>query len=309
MRADARRLEDLAAFTHMELESHDVEPWADLLADLYRNGYLRPERAAWALTLYNTYDDLGSAWSVLTRWPTPEAWNQADDRDDAAAYPCTQERRNLRGGRVLHRLQSYADLLGGGPQVGWFERALHGDDPARDFVRLTRHMRQVWGVGRQSAFEWAEFCGKVLGLPVDCGNAQLWESEGPRRSLERLWGLDNPTPALLDKAADATRVYLAGFNLRPAMVDFETLICDFNVGRDGRYYPGRHLAALKQEIADMPDAPRRTMMEAFYRVVPAPWRAIPLGGINPALLPVYRDTGHWPTADAVLYDYDERTVA
>jgi hypothetical protein len=281
---DVDALLDLIEFAKIETTSRDVEPWADLLAAL---DYPDDDRL-WIATLYNTYDDLNSAWSAYRRWPSIQDWRDADDQDDAATYPCTQERRGLRGGRVLRRFSTTADLVGDAPLAVWLSKALVGDDPGRDFTRLTVRMREVWGVGRQSAFEWAEFVGKVLGWPVECDDAQLWESEGPRRALQRLYGNPSPTREWLNARADDTARALANSGVPVKTVDLETLICDFNVMRDGRYYPGRHLAALREEINGLPDRPR--IEKAWDAVVPEPWRGI-APGIRPELMTVYRDTG------------------
>lgn len=292
MRVDAARLADLVAFARLERDSHDVEPWADIIAAI---DLPRSERT-WLMTLYNTYDDLHSAFSCLRRWPTPAAWAAAADRHDAARYNCTQERRNLRGGRVLQRFASYASNLAGATEEEWMRAALDpAASPGANFARLTAHMRAVWGVGRQSAFEWAEFAGKVLGLPVDAADGQLWESSGPRRCLQRIFYLESPTEAELNHAAEVCREYLAAEGVELAWVDFETIICDFNVMRDGRYYPGRHLAALREEIDTLPDpADRALLNDAWASFVPEPWAQI-APAIDPAKMPVYRNTGRMLT--------------
>ena len=290
---DLGALADLVRFAAVEVDSHDVEPWAELLAELYRSGALDLEGACWAVALYNTYDDLASAWAVLRRWPTPETWVRAPDRADAAYYPLTNERRNLRGGRVLRRLASYADNLEGRGQADWLCSAITTSSPAVNFDRLTLCCRQVWGVGRQAAFEWAEFAGKVLGLPVDAGHGHLAESEGPRRSLQALFGNPAPTRTWLDGRLDDVTELFDRAGLWAPLVDVETLICDFHVMRAGRYYPGKHLAALRFELeraARLWPADGPALTGAWDRVVPDPWRHIH-PGIDPGKLAVYRDSG------------------
>jgi len=286
---DRRALADLAAFARIEVDSRDVEPWADLLGWLRTSGALDAETVAWLVKLYNAYDDLGSAWQVYARWRSPMEWAAALDADEAAKYPCTQERRNLRGGRVLRHLGDYTARLAGDRQLAWLRRPLAGE-PQADFVRLTAHLRSVWGVGRQTAFEWAEFCRKCLAVQVEAPDAQLWESEGPRRSLQRLYGNDNPTPGWLELVADICRAVLAERGVPLIWEDFETIVCDYNVARDGRYYPGKHLAALRAEIASVPEHDRPLLEEAWHAVVPSPWCDIS-PGIDKAKLRVYRDSG------------------
>lgn len=287
---DDAAIVDLIAFARIELAARDVEPWADLIAELHRAGELDAEQAAWVVKLYNAYDDFGSAWSVYRRWAGPLEWYCAPDLAEAAEFPCTQERRNLRGGRVLKHLGDYASRLAGDKQTAWLGRALTGDDPGGNFTRLSAHMRSVWGVGRQTAFEWAEFAEKVLNLPVTAPDAQLWESEGPRRSLQRLYGNPTPDPHWLEEAAVRCLGTLAEAGMPLLWEDFETIICDFNVARDGRYYPGKHLAALRAEIATAPHDDQPMLDAAFRAVVPEPWASI-APGIDKAKLAVYRDTG------------------
>lgn len=289
MRADGALLADLARFARIEVDSGDIEPWAAVI----RAVELPREQKTWLATLYNTHDDLHSAWSSMRLWPTPAAWGAAPNRHKAAEFNCTQERRNLRGGRVLQRHASYVSTLGGMDEVDWMRRAFgHGNNFGTNFRLLTEQMRSVWGVGRQSAFEWAEFAGKVMSLPVDAADGQLWDSSGPRRSLEDMFGLVNPSVAELDDAANIARDFLYGEGVPLAWVDFETVICDFLVMRRGRYYPGRHLAALWDEIETMPDrGDRELLMAAWAAVIPDPWSTMPSGGIDPLKLDVYARTG------------------
>jgi hypothetical protein len=226
---------------------------------------------------------------VLARWPTPTAWLTADDRAALGLYPCTQERRGLRGGKSVFRTLEYARAAGP-EQDTWLTLPLTGR-PRPDHRRLMDHLRRIWGVGRQSAFEWAEFLAKCAGYRVEAADAVLWESEGPRRSLQRLYGWDNPDEGWLNRAADHCREHLADQGVSLSWEDFETVICDFNVMRDGRYYPGRHLAALREEIDGIGDEEGRAMLEASWaRVIPEPWAGI-APGIDKANLPVYRNTG------------------
>jgi hypothetical protein len=300
---DSDALRDLAEFARIEVASRDVEPWADVLAYLYAEGLVTLESALWLVALYNTYDSLGSACAVFDRWPSPYMLLIAADFPQAAAYECTQERRNLRGGKVLQRHASYGALLAGGnwEQAYWLGQGIPQPDSATDccdqgaaeaaWEPMTAHLRKVWGVGRQAAFEWAEFLAKVVRMRLDAPHAQLWESEGPRRSLQRLYGNPKPTARWLDEAAVECKDWLASEGVDLAWVDFETIICDFNVMRDGRYYPGRHLAALREEIDGVAQPEfRRKLDLAWEAVVPPEWQSI-APGIDKGLLPLYRDLG------------------
>lgn len=290
-RIDHRALSDLTTFAHLEIASKDVEPWALIIRELYTNGDLNTEQALWVLSLYNTYDSLGSAWQIFQRWTDPLQWAVAVDGQDAAQYPIMQERRNLFGGRVLRRLNDYSAHLTNGQQMPWLTSCLVFDDAHADYARLMKHLRQIWGVGRLAAFEWAEFLAKVTDFPVHSPDAELWESSGPRKSLEKIYGNNNPTQDWLTEAAVHCRQHLRDQGVPLEWEDFETIICDFNVMRGGRYYVGRHLAALKQEICELPDAAdREILMAAWRRIIPAEWVDIP-PGINKVHMPLYKETG------------------
>lgn len=296
MSVDRRALADLTAFARVEVESRDVEPWADLIAELHRTGVLNREQALWVVKLYNAYDDFGSAWTVYRRWEGPLVWAGSWAQNEAAGYPVTNERRNMRiaNGLVLHLADYVRHFMSPAAahrtQEGWVRLALGGDDARLDFARLMVHLRSVFQVGRQTAFEWAEFLAKVIGLPVEPADAVLWESEGPRRSIQRIYGEPDPSPEWLDDRAFECKAELAAEGVDLSWWDFETIICDFNVMRDGRYYPGRHLAALRGEIAGAPPDDREALLAAWAAVVPEPWCGI-APGIERPLLPVYRDTG------------------
>jgi amino acid-DNA transferase-like protein len=290
-------VDDLAEFARIELASHDLEPWAEILRDLRDHGDVDTEGVLWLVKLYNGYDDLSSAWSVYRRWPTPADWLAAPDFAAAANYPLTQERRGLRGGKVIKHLASYVAALDGAPQAEWVATAPYGDN-----LHVLAYLQQVYGVGRQTAFEWAEFLHKVIDAPCAVAkpaDVMLWESEGPRRSLERIYhgGRRAPARRWLNRWAIQLRDRLANeYDVHLTWEDFETVICDFNVMRDGRYYPGKHLAAIREEIATVPHDDGRALLEkAFARVVPEPWCDI-APGIDKDALRTYRDTGQLATA-------------
>lgn len=287
---DPAALADLAAFAHTEAAARDIDPWARTLRHVVDAGHLPTEEAHWVIAGYNTWDAFGQAFGVHQRWPTAQAWSQAPDAADAAVFPIgSRERRNLYGGKVLRRLDSTAAHLGHGGLQEWLHPTLTGD-PAADWNALSVQTRLVWGVGRQAAFEWVETLQKCLGWPITAPDAALWESTGPAASLRRLYGETKPDRTWLDHAAHHAREHLAEQGIDLAWEDFETVICDFNVMRDGRYYPGKHLAALRAEIDDAPPQAREWLLDAWDAVVPAEW-ADTEPGVKKHLLVHYRDTG------------------
>lgn len=284
-------LADLTRFAELEILSADVEPWAEVIRVLP----LPREEQAWVMCLYNTYDSLSSAWKVYQRWPTPWDWFTAEDREDGRKYPIMMERRNLfPEGAWLRRMMGYA-LAVRDNQCSWMASALELDDPGKDFTRLTQRLRTIDQIGRQAAFEFAEFAGKCLGFPVDASDGQLWESSGPRESLEFIYG-EQRSASDLDFVADLCRDHLEAQGIPLKWVDFETIVCDFKVMRKGRYYPGKHLAALREEIEEINDGTKRgkhhydVVLGCFMEVVPEPWDDIK-PGIDKAKLVEYRNTG------------------
>ncbi len=290
---DFDMLADFVTFARAEVAANDIEPWAAMFKIVYDEDLLPREEAIWLTTLYNTYDRVDSALGVAGRWPTPHHWGADPAREEARQFPCAQERRNLHGGKVNRRHQSYIDLLGERGQLEWMINPLKFDDVGEDFRRLSKHMLAVWGVGRQAAFEWAEFAGKCFGLPVDAADGQLYDSSGPRESIEALYnGGQRMASEQLEAAADHLRGYLASEGVAVSFVDLETLVCDFKVMRKGGYFVGRHITALKGEIEG------HEMLEyAFRKVVSPEWAAVP-GGLDmePRLRGHYKRTGHIITA-------------
>jgi hypothetical protein len=263
---------------------------------------LDPEQALWAASLYNSTDDLASTFTILSAAPDPAAWAAAgpDTRALAASVALSGERRNLRGGRITTRLDSYAAALDGRTQHAWIADVTADPDPFANFAAVMPRLRQVWGVGRLSAFEWAEFLHKVGGYPIQTPNGALWESSGPRESLQRLWNGGAPARSTrqLDEWARETRGLLAHQGAPLTWWDFETVICDFNVMRKGRYYPGKHLAMIAAEIGTLPDPWRPAATAAYRKAIPDGWRDIPPGA-DKALARTYRDTGRIPTPPEV----------
>lgn len=290
---DKAALDDLVAFARLEVAAGDIEPWAAVLAELRRNGTLDDEQALWAVKLYNATDDIGSAWGIRALWPSPAAWLADPDHSAAGGFPCSRERRNLRGGRIIRHLDSYTVDVGTWTQRRWLAEALPaGGTPADGFWSMVLYLRRVWGVGRQTAFEWCEFVAKVADMAVEAPDAYLWDSSGPRESLERLYnaGASASTPGQLDEWSAACRAHLAAGGVDLSWWDFETVICDFNVMRKGRYYPGQHIAMIREEIEGLTDPHRSALRDALRAVVPAPWCFVP-PGVDKTLARAYRDTG------------------
>jgi len=267
-------LRDLVEFARIEVEANDIEPWSEVIRELA----LEEEDALWVIKLYNAYDDIRSAWNVRCEWATPYelAAEPLAQRQKIATYPISRERRNFYGGKIIRHFDSYADCLGGKSQRSWISSVSIGD-PFQNFVSVVEHLRTVWGVGRQSAFEWAEFLAKVFSANIEPPNAMLWESSGPRESLERLYGLgdDTATPEWLEERAIECKALLASEGVPLSWWDFETVICDFNVMRKGRYYPGKHIAMIRGEIEDLPSPHRERLYAAFESAIPVAWHMVP----------------------------------
>jgi amino acid-DNA transferase-like protein len=290
---DRRALDDLVTFAHLERDAADIEPWAEVLSHLHTAGPLDTEGLAWAVKLYNATDDLGSAFGIMDRARGPRAWAALPPEAVAAVndYSISQERRNLRGGRLSRHLDSYAETLDGWTQAAWLSSASAPTVPPLDaFYPLMDRMRGVWGTGRQSAFEWAEFAGKTGLVKVEAPDACLWESSGPRDSLEELFGGPARNPDELNARAHAVREHLSAQGCDLPWWDFETVICDFKVMRRGRYYPGRHLGMIREEIAAAPAQWRPHLEAAWEAIVPEPWRWVEPGDRRD-LRPIYARTG------------------
>lgn len=298
MPKDGQGLADLVEFARLEVAAADIEPWAATITAMTRESVvgthaLPREGALWMAAMYNTTDDLLSALKIAAVAASPADWRAAGPqaRHITATVPLSGERRNLYGGRILDRMDSYAELVGPQTQAQWISEAIHPlADRQSNFTMLMPWLRRVWGVGRLAAFEWAEFLHKIDGQPVETTDGCLWESSGPRQSLERLYGEPASGRGWLVDRAEETRALLRAEGVRLSWWDFETVICDFNVMAKGRYYPGKHLAMISAEIAGLPDQWRPGWTAAFRSVVPEPWREIP-PGVDRDLCRAYAATG------------------
>lgn len=292
---DIATLRDLDEFVRLEKQANDIEPWAEIIKALH----LDEESSLWLLKLYNSYDDIGSAWRVASYWPSPADWAAASDHSEAVNQPISRERRNLYGGKVVRHLDAYVAALEGRPQRDWIEQVLGGSTPFDDFRTLIVHLRTVWGIGRQSAFEWAEFIAKVQDYPIEPPDALLWESSGPRESLERIYFHDRfvnmkRTDCSLEELNAVALDCKQQLSTPLSWWDFETVICDFNVMRKGRYYPGKHVAMLRGEVEASPH-----LLKAFNEVIPKPWSDIPAGA-DKDLMVAYQQTGKIKLPEEVL---------
>ncbi len=284
MAIDERALADLVAFGRLSVEAADIEPWAATIAAMTRRDVvgaaaLSREGALWMLTLYNTTDDLLSALTIKSIADTPASWRRVGEagREAVAQVKVGRERRNLYGGRILRRMDEYVFRLGTQEQAAWFGEATPYPTALNNFEPAMKHLQRVWGVGRLAAFEWVEFLHKIDGLRVETGDAALWESSGPRQSLERIYARPAADRCQLTDWAWETKTHLAAEGVPLSWWDFETLVCDFNVMRKGRYYPGKHLAMLSEEIEGLPEVWRIPWRAAYDSVVPEPWRSVAPG--------------------------------
>jgi len=292
---DQKLLDDLAAFARVEVEACDIEPWAATL-DVTRM-WLGYEDTAWLVKLYNATDNLATAVGMANRWATPYQWaHDYAGRDCLADAVIGRERRNLRatpGGLAKH-LDSYVDALNGKDQFTWLRDPIPpGAYRDEAFDALVRYLRlSCWGTGRLAGFEWAEFAGKVLRVPVKAGHGCLWESSGPRQALEWIYngGKRADSDDQLRNWATECHSYLAWHGAELDWWDFETVICDFNVMRKGRYYPGQHIAMLREEIQSMHPAWSQQFAVDMSVVIPYPWHNTP-PGVNKKLAANYADTG------------------
>src|SRR4051794_38596904 len=101
---DRARLDDLAEFARQELACGDIEPWAATIAALP----LPAEDTLWLVHLYNSTDDLASSVTIAQAAASPAAWLAEHPTGVAAGVALSGERRNLRGGKICRRLDSYA---------------------------------------------------------------------------------------------------------------------------------------------------------------------------------------------------------
>jgi hypothetical protein len=309
-------LQHIVDFGVAMLESRDIDPIYPLLEYLYRDRLGetpdREERALWQTVLYVAFYNLPSALTAYREIGWPETSDlKLEDRIPVAhlsRLPIGTERRGLRGGMVTTYLQGYWRTVRrhGGNQERWMQQGW-GDAPPLPEWRYNLFWdtwQQVKYNGRWSAFKTAEILSTVHRFPMAAPDMRMAHCSGPREGLIWLYDLDLSGM----KASDRVK-YLDGYglHLRRQLADrglplsweqLETVLCNFNSMRQGKYYVGHDIDELQGQIeaatAYLHPGDEASLWKARRAVIPCRYLGEGGGwsGVQHARMRVYLDEGH-----------------
>jgi hypothetical protein len=212
------------------------------------------EEGLWLSTLYMAFYNIGSAYAAFQAsppWRELPAWT--------GVLPVGVQRRNLRGGKVLHHLDDFIRLTRlYGSAYAFLTKGFIGD-PKKDWTQLKANVSEPWGNGRWSIYTTAELYQKANKLPVWPCDIMNDDSTGPAAGLSKLFGVAavDQTPDILDPLADRLFRYMRGKMktripyLPKGHYDYammESQLCDFNSLTKGRYYIGRDIDRDQERI-------------------------------------------------------------
>lgn len=293
--------DDLARFGTAMLESKDIDPVYPVLGRLQEKLGLtgtRDEEGLWLTVLYQAFYNLPSALVAFRRigWPVSR---QGYCEANLHELPIGTERRGLRGGMVRDYLHGYWSAVHheatdwyvkhGGTnkpsQRRWMRAFWTGEETAEErYLKFWDQWQTIPYNGRWSAFKTAELLKEVHDFPMDAPDMRMQHCSGPREGLIWLYGLDNLGRY---KALERVRILNDyGLRLRRALADrglplsweqLETILCNFNSMRQGKYYVGH-------DIDEMQDQIRKAMIldtfkgwpEGFSALVEARQETIPM---------------------------------
>jgi hypothetical protein len=268
--------EDLVTFGRHMLESQDIDPVYPVLRRLQERMGLtgtRDEQGLWLTVLYQAFYNLPSALAAFHRIGWSQGGKDAPIREVIEAahlseLPIGVERRGLRGGLVLDYLKGYwravyqeaADwYVAHGDnrpsQRRWMRAGWSGEESEEErYLKFWDQWQTVPYNGRWSAFKTAELLKEVHDFPMSAPDMRMQHCSGPREGLIWLYSLDLGGY----KARDRIKILNEyGLRLRRALADrglplswehLETVLCNFNSMRQGRYYVGHDIDEMQTQI-------------------------------------------------------------
>jgi hypothetical protein len=257
-------------------ESGDIDPVYPVLQYVVKSRYdiTTGERAIWHTLLYLTWYHLGSAETVLQRFPEV---GRMEEWPFHTALPTGVERRGFRGTagcvKALEMVnwmvenrtplnQWLGDVTREGGENGWM--ALYQD-------MLTTPHNGTW-----AAFKWCDLVKNVLCYPItspDIGVGGKGENAGPVPGLVTLTGRSWDECAYDYNLQHDFYAYCI-HNQIPwdGLEEMETALCDFNSVAHQRYYVGHDIDKQQSDIMGCP----RIYWEARKHVFPRSY----LGELN-----------------------------
>lgn len=297
-------LDDVAMFGWRMLGSKDIDPVYPVLQyilEYHDLKGLKDERGLWLTVLYVAFYNLPSA---LTAFRWVPMMPIEDECISAWNLPIGIERRGLRGGKISKHLMDYWErvrAVGNGSvykQRRFLREGWSGNEtPEQRYLKFWDQWQTVWGNGRWSAFKMAEILETVHGFQMQAPDMRLEFCSGPREGLIWLYGLqENTSTEDLNRWGLHLRRQLGDRGVPLTWEELETILCNFNSMRQGKYYVGHDVDEMQSQIQTAehlhPDD-KALLWAARQQVVPREYLGETNGwsGIQKGRMKAYKDRG------------------
>ncbi len=247
-------MKDFIAFSKRQCVSLDYDPFHPMVIELMKP--LSKEEGFWLSTLYMAFYNMGSAWLAFANTPL-----LTELQPDIVKLPVGVQRRNLRGGLIAKHISLFIKSV---KKYGSIEKLMTADftgDMVKDWCVLQDNLNALWGNGRWASYTAGELYQKANGVPVFPKDIMNDGSSGPRTGLQFVMGevKAKGKDALEELDAKADELFkLTKKRIKPNVpflpkghYDYammESLLCDFNSLRKGRYYVGRDIDRMQERI-------------------------------------------------------------
>jgi hypothetical protein len=233
------------------MRSRDIDPLYPVLSELMNILRLENQSARlWLTFLYVAYYHLPSALAIFAEQSYPQSLSSR-----AIMYPTGVERRNLRGGLALSHVEHYViRMRRAGGQEQWLARILRHKNAEQNYEAFWQCSQDIWGNGRWAAYKWSEILKKVHGYPLSAPDLRLQYCSGPRDGLAYLLNMQEVSDiSYLNEAAQQLKDWMENEGNWQDDLDWEaleTILCNFNSLRKGKYYVGHDIDELQQRILE-----------------------------------------------------------
>jgi len=225
------------------LASQDIDPLYPVLRRLYDLYGMPAEERLWFSALYVAFYNLPSA---LAAW----IWIAGRDLDGCADHlaklPTGIERRGMRGGAVVPYLWR---MLEHEPLGAWLTRGWKIDRPRGNYEVFWERWQTVPGNGRWSAFKMGEILRRVHDFDLLAPDMRMEFCSGPKEGLQWLYDTKSNEVSLLNTYGQRLRMELASRGVHLDWEHLETILCNFNSARKGKYYVGHDIDELQEQIS------------------------------------------------------------
>jgi len=240
----------IAYFAGHLIESRDQDPIYPVLHELSRLRQYNSEEALWLSVVYQAFYHLPAALEAIRRLgDVRELDGRAILDARLRELPTGIERRGLRGGLVVSYLSLVTEAR---RQARGFQNWLTegwGTNPYTNYANFQRTWQNLEFNARWSSFKMAEILKVSHGWNIAAPDMDLRKATGPRQSLEYLYGLANPKLIQLNESGEDFRHQLQkSLNRALDWETVETILCNWNSVRQGRYYVGHDIDELQDQM-------------------------------------------------------------